>query len=102
LAIVVVDVQARMISAKLFSLPLFLLLLLWMPFPLSCAAELNSSNSGASFCKETVDCLSRIRKMAPDTSRFWFGEQWKFNCASHQQNGHRKVGYFLVLQGDNK
>uniref|UniRef100_A0A915DHQ4 Signal peptidase complex subunit 1 n=1 Tax=Ditylenchus dipsaci TaxID=166011 RepID=A0A915DHQ4_9BILA len=46
----------------------------------------DSSSNG--FCLKTDDCIAKIKKMIPDTTRFWFGEQWKDNCV--HQNLHKK------------
>ncbi|KAI1717336.1 hypothetical protein DdX_07078 [Ditylenchus destructor] len=54
-------------------------------------AENSISSSGKNeppaFCKQTAECIAKVRKMATESSRFWFGDHWRFNCAQHT---HRK------------
>jgi hypothetical protein len=53
--------------------------------------------SNTKFCDETSQCLIKIRRMAQETNRFWFGEQWKYYCSQNQikeRQRHIKVFFF--------
>uniref|UniRef100_A0AC35FB54 Uncharacterized protein n=1 Tax=Panagrolaimus sp. PS1159 TaxID=55785 RepID=A0AC35FB54_9BILA len=36
----------------------------------------------ASFCTTTVACIEKIKRIVPETDRFWFGDQHKLQCES--------------------
>uniref|UniRef100_A0A914HVH1 Uncharacterized protein n=1 Tax=Globodera rostochiensis TaxID=31243 RepID=A0A914HVH1_GLORO len=43
------------------------------------------------FCGESLDCVSKIRRMARETNRFWFGDQWTMNCGWHIQQKRERI-----------
>uniref|UniRef100_A0A7E4V204 DOMON domain-containing protein n=1 Tax=Panagrellus redivivus TaxID=6233 RepID=A0A7E4V204_PANRE len=38
--------------------------------------------AGSSFCTTTVGCIEKIKRIVPETNRFWFGDQFKLQCGT--------------------
>lgn len=53
--------------------------------------NLNQQQHQQPFCEESLDCVDKIRRMARETNRFWFGDQWTMNCGGwHLQQKRRE------------
>lgn len=77
------------------SLLLYFLLHLALLFPSSNLVHSHMPIS-AEFCDHAMECVAKVRRMAMESNRFWFGDQWHFQCAGsnlqqhHLQHGHRQ------------
>ncbi|KAI6227582.1 hypothetical protein M3Y99_01236700 [Aphelenchoides fujianensis] len=58
-------------------LPAFLISLLFL------LILIDHADAGAhkpEFCSRTPECIRQIRKLIPQTNRFWFGHTWRLSC----------------------
>ena len=42
------------------------------------------------FCDQTNECIAKVRRMAQESNRFWFGDQWHFNCGQQSLHPHQR------------
>lgn len=45
------------------------------------------------FCVTTADCIEKVKKIVPDSGKFWFGDQWKTHCSGSSGARFRMVGF---------
>lgn len=43
------------------------------------------------FCSKTSECLGKVRRLAAQTNRFWFGDNWRINCGGFAAARLREV-----------
>ncbi|KAH7725871.1 Protein C56G2.4 [Aphelenchoides avenae] len=64
-------------------------------FPIYCAVFLSVSHAitadapSEAFCSKTSECIVKLKKAAAETNRFWFGDQWRLNCAGVGSSRYR-------------
>ena len=46
---------------------------------------------GEGFCSTTVQCIDKVKKIVPETDRFWFGDQYKLQCGEFSTRKIRMV-----------
>lgn len=59
------------------------------------SSQIIADNNG--FCSTTVTCIEKIKKLVPDTNKFWFGDQYELQCGWNIHSRSRMVGFEIIF-----